>query len=196
MRNKWIILLTSTFILFNCQSDKEKYYYLDEFDALDMGYPYGTVIHKSKKLANLDTIIVHSDIVKFSENSSYIIALQKPNKKLILNEIESSLEILYKYNSEDDSVIISFPHTHTNIEINKRYKKDLDSLVLLTKDSVKSYKIEAKNIFENEPFYQKIYNKNPVNYYIIDKKQDSVFGNLNRDEFRKIKKVKGIKLEW
>lgn len=196
MRNKWPILLTLAVMFFACQSDKkERYYFFDKYESMDVGDGKETFIHKSKKMGGFDTIIVHSDIVKFKENNSYIIALQKPNKKLMLDRIESILEILYKYNSENDSVVISFPHIHTTIEINSQYRENLDSLLQTTKDSVKTYQIEAKKIFENECFYQKIY-KNPLNYYIIDKKEDSVFGNLNRDEFIKLKQAKGIKLEF
>lgn len=148
-----------------------------------------------KKKWNYDTIIVYSDIEKFGENSTYIIALQNPNKELMLKRIISSLEVLYKYNSENDSVVVSFPHTYTNVEINKRYKKELDSLVWITKDSIKAYQTRAEDIFQNEDFYQRIYKKG-LNYYIIDKKEDSVFGPLTKKEYRNIKEKRGIKLEF
>ncbi|MDR1877198.1 MAG: hypothetical protein LBQ84_06195 [Flavobacteriaceae bacterium] len=188
-----IFLLT---IIFGCQSNtSEKYYFLDEFDAMDMGYPYGTVIHKSKETGNFDTIIIHSDIEKYGENKSYIIALQKPNKELMLDRIESSLKALYKYNSENDSNIIYFPHTYTTLEMNRQLKKDLDSLIQVTQDTINSYKIEAKRILEKESFYQKIF-KNQINYYMIDKKGDSVYGPMDRKEFLKLKSQKKIKLEF
>lgn len=195
MKTKKILLLISIVILFNCQSDREKYYYLDQYDLLD-GYPYGTTIYKSSSKSHIPSqAIVYSDILEFKENNSYIITLQKPNKELMLKRIKSSLEVLYKYNSGNDSVVVSFPHTFTNVGINKRYKKDLDSLVKMTQDSSKAYRAEAENIFQDEAFYQRIY-KNPLNYYIIDKKEDSVFGPLTKKEYRNIKEKRGIKLEF
>ena len=63
------------------------------------------------------------------------------------------------------------------------------------KDSIKAYQTGAENIFQNEDFYQRIYKKG-LNYYIIDKKEDSVFGPLTKKEYRNIKEKRGIKLEF
>lgn len=195
MKNIWIIFLTSIFLLFNCQSDKKKYYYFDKYDSMDVGDGKETFIHKSRKSNYYDTIIVYSDIVKFGENYSNMIVLQKPNKELMLKRITSSLEILYKYYSEKDSVVISFPHTYTSVEKNKQYKKDMDLIFQSTQDSAKTYQIKADKIFENELFYQKIY-KNLLNYYIIDKKEDSVFGPMKKSEFIRLKRKRKIKIEF
>jgi len=193
MKKTLIIFLL--IILYACKFDKSEYFFFDKYDSMDVGDGKETFIYKSKKKWNYDTIIVYSDIEKFGENSTYIIALQNPNKELMLKRIISSLEVLYKYNSENDSVVVSFPHTYTNVEINKRYKKELDSLVWITKDSIKAYQTRAEDIFQNEDFYQRIYKKG-LNYYIIDKKEDSVFGPLTKKEYRNIKEKRGIKLEF
>lgn len=195
MKNKWFLLLIPAVIFLACQSDKEKYYYFDKYQSMDVGDGKETFIYKSKNSSYYDTILVHSDIVKFKENYSHMIVLQKPNKKLMLKRIKSGLETLYKYHSENDSVVLHLPHMQTTVEINRQYKKDLDSILQLTQDSVKTYQIKANQIFENESFYRKIYN-NPLNYYIIDKKQDSIYGPLSKEEFNTIQQKKGIELEF
>ncbi|MBW7870752.1 MAG: hypothetical protein H3C39_06785 [Flavobacteriia bacterium] len=198
MKKIVIFLLLDIFIL-NCQSDKERYYFLDDFTSVDIGYPYGTLIYKSNNnhwgYKTFDTIVVYSDVDKYGENGSWIIAMQKPNRDLMLERIESSLRILYAYHYENDSPVISFPHLVTDKQISKLYKKDLDSVFQLTKDSIKTYQEVAKKIFENEAFYQNIF-KSQVNYYIINKKKDSIYGPMNEKRFLEFKKAKKIRLKF
>ena len=190
-----LIYLLITVLLYGCQSgnNKEKYFYLDDFDSMDTGYPYGTVVYKAKKRGGFDTIIVSSDIVKYGENKSYIIALQRPNEELAISEIKNRLELFYtgykKYNYTNEN--FGYPRG-TNKDI---LLKSLDSLVSITKDSTEAYQIEAEKIFKKEPFYQKIF-QNELNYYIIDKKADSVFGPLKYDEFERLKQKKNINVKF
>ena len=51
------------------------------------------------------------------------------------------------------------------------------------------------SIFNYEPFYKKMV-KNKYNYYIIEKTNDSVFGQLTLKEFEAIKKEKKIDLDF
>ena len=191
MRKLLIALLLIS--LYSCQPDKERYYYLDDFDAMDTGYPYGSMVYKAKKRGVFTTIIASSDIVKYGENKSCIIALQKPNKKLAILDIRDGLELFYtgyeKYNYTNEN--FSYPRG-TNKDI---LLKSLDSLVSITKDSTEAYQIEAEKIFKKEPFYQKIF-QNELNYYIIDKKADSVFGPLKYDEFERLKQKKNINVKF
>ena len=197
VRERWgniLLFLLIIIILFSCKPEKERYYLLHKYDSMDVGLGERTFVYKSKEKWNYDTILIYSDVLKYKENRSYIIVLQKPNKNLILKDIESSLKIL-KDHYEDDSVVIFFPHSYSTIEMNKKYKREIKSLQQFTEDSINSYKTVALDIFNNEKYYQKVF-KNRINYFIIDKDSDSVFGPLSKSDFNNIKDSKGIKLTF
>ena len=53
----------------------------------------------------------------------------------------------------------------------------------------------ADSIFNNEMFYKKIF-KHKENYFIIQKANDSIFGQLTLSEFETLKRNKKINLEF
>jgi len=189
MRRLLIALLLIS--LYSCHSDKERYYFFDKYDSMDMGDGRDTFIYKSKQRNIYDKIIIYSDIIKYGEDKAYIIALQRPNEELMLKLLEDKLGVYYSYH-EDENEKMRFPHGSMT---NKDLKKSLDSLVSNTKDSTEAYQIEAEKIFKKEPFYQKVF-QNELNYYIIDKKVDSVFGPLKYDEFERLKQKKNINVKF
>lgn len=196
---KTVIFLLLGILTLNCQSDKEEYYFYDKYDSMDYGDGRETFIYKSKNnhwgYITYDTILIYSDVDKYGEDGSWIIAMQKPNRDLMLERIESGLKNLFTANYENDSAVVRFPHVLTDRQISNRYKRDLDSSYQLTGDSIKTYQEVAKELFENESLYQSMF-KNPVNYYIIDKKKDSIYGPMDEKHFLKLKKANRIRLEF
>lgn len=194
-----IAIIYLLIVSYACKSDGTNYFFYDKYDSMDYGDGRETFIYKSKKnhweYITYDTILVYSDVEKYGENSSWIIAIQKPNRDLMLERIESGLKNLFTYNYENDSAVVRFPHALINKQISNQYKKDLDLSFQLTKDSIKTYQEVAERIFENESFYQNIF-KNPVNYYIINKKKDSIYGPMDEKHFLRLKNAKKIRLEF
>lgn len=182
-----IILLVS--VLYEPNSLGDKYYYMDEYTTIDVGYPYGQIIYKSKDKYNgvysIDKII-DANIKEVKYNSNYIIALQYPNKKIIIKELEDNILFWYDYykeNKKDSIIKISFGEYY------------LSNLISINDISKLRIKIIVDSIVENNTYYKKLL-KNKINYYIIDKKKDSVYGPFNKKEFIDFKEKKNIDLDF
>lgn len=194
---KLIIYLFIPLILMNClnchDSSKEKYYFLDKYESQDVGYPYGTIVYKSLQRNSYDTILIYSDIVKYAEDKSYIIVLQKPNMDLLFEEIKNNLFQFYKgykkYNYTNENY--SYPYGQ-NKDI---LLKNMDSIFLITKDSAKTYEIEANSIIKKELYYKRMFERK-YNYYIINKKVDSIYGPLGYDKFKNLKNKNKINFDF
>ena len=188
MKKTFIIFVL--FTLFSCNDGSDlgdDYYYLPDYEALDIGYAYGTMVYKSENKNHFNDVIVYSDIKNIKFNSEYIIVLQEPNKKLMIKQIADDLTTWNNYYLENkkDSVV--------NLTHGKLSLKNIDNLIKENK-SRRLDKI-ADSIFNKESFYKKIF-KNKENYYIIQKENDSIFGPLNLKEFTKIKNKKNIDLDF
>ncbi|SUP53536.1 Uncharacterised protein [Weeksella virosa] len=181
------------FITISCNRNGVKYHYQDSIEALDNGDPYGSMLYKENDASGKE-ILIYDKIIKYGENKHYIIILQKPNKNLMIDRIKSNLEIL-NYHHSNKNTVISFPHIHTNTKINKKYNRELDSLIQITQDTVKAYLLEAERIFQNEPYYQQIF-RNKYNYFIIDKKKDTLYGPMQEKEYLKKRGEFDLKLEF
>ena len=186
---KKTLVIFVIFTLFSCNDSElgSKYYYLADYAASDIGYPYGSIVYKSGKENHFDDIIVYSNVEKINHNSDYIIILQKPNKRLMDKKIRDDLEFWNNYYLENkkDSLV--------DLTYKKMFLKDIYNLV--KKDKAQKLNIITDSIFNNEIFYKKIF-KNKENYYIIQKGNDSILGPLNLKEFTKIKNQKNIDLDF
>ncbi|UYW02005.1 hypothetical protein K5I29_03585 [Flavobacterium agricola] len=160
------------------------FYYLSEYESMDIGYPYGTIIYKSSEKNMFEKIIINSDVVNINNDENYIIVKQSPNKKLLLESIKNDLNVWNNY----------------YISIKK------DSLIDLNNQKISIYNIHklvtnrgteviTDSIFNNEVLYRKMF-RNKFNYYIIEKKTDSVYGPLTLEELNVFKKKKKIDLNF
>lgn len=160
------------------------FYYLPDYESVDIGYPYGTIVYKSREKDKFEKIFIYADVISVSYNDNYIIVKQIPNRKILLQNIKDDLNLWSNYYLEikRDSLIdlnyqkTSIYHIH-KLVTNKGAEAITDS------------------IFNNEPFYKKMF-VNKYNYYIIEKTNDFVFGSLTLKEFEAIKKEKKIDLDF
>lgn len=82
---KWIIIvlvvLFFSILFFIWRIDEqylgEDYYYLPKYEAIDIGYPGGAVIYKSKQKNVFSDVKIHADVISVNNNKEFIIALQK-----------------------------------------------------------------------------------------------------------------------
>lgn len=182
------VFIIFVFLLLSCDNEAvlgNNYYYLTDYEALDVGYPHGSIVYKSDRINSFDDIVVYSDIEKCIYNSEYILISQIPNKSLMLGQLREDLEFWNAYflkNGKNINVDLMYGEVSLN-EINKLFLKPQDI----------NEKVDS--IFRNELFYRKIF-RNKRNYYIIQKTNDSVFGPLTVEEFQEIKNKKNIDLDW
>lgn len=90
-------ILTLIVILFsNCTRDNaelgDSYYYLDNIEAIDIGYPDGAIIYKSKSKLQFDTVIISKEVVHATHNDNFIIAKQLATT----NRLDTSYYIIDK----------------------------------------------------------------------------------------------------
>ncbi|HCA08440.1 hypothetical protein [Chryseobacterium sp.] len=91
---KIILTLSLLLFLYSCNDGSNlggDYYYLPIYEAEDIGYPYGTIVYKSKEKNHFDEVLIYSDIEKINYNNQFVIVLQKPNKELMLKRIKDDL---------------------------------------------------------------------------------------------------------
>ncbi|MEN2487171.1 hypothetical protein AAYQ05_05150 [Flavobacterium sp. B11] len=60
------------------------YYYLSEYDAVDIGYPDGAIIYKSSAKNEFDEIIIKETVKNAKSDDNYIIAMQLPKNEKVL----------------------------------------------------------------------------------------------------------------
>ena len=187
---KKIVVLLTLITLFSCNDGSDlgnKYYFLPDYEALDIGYSYGSLVYKSDNKNHFNNILIYSEIERINHNDEYILVIQKPNKSLIIKRIKDDLELWNNYYSENkkDSLISLI---HKKMLLSNIHK-------LVGSNKAEKLDITADSIFNNEIFYKKIF-QNKSNYYIIQKVNDSIFGPLNYKEFEVIKKKKSIDLDF
>ena len=187
----FILILLSYLIVTIFIKDEQNlgngYYFLPDYEAIDIGYSYGNMLYKSDKKNHFNNIIIFSDIKKINFNNYYIIVLQRPNKKLVLKQIEDDLTLwnnYYTVNKKDSIVTFNF-NKISLVRINN----------IIEKVGVNNISKVADSIFNNQEFYKKIFERKD-NYYIVNKKNDSIFGQLTFDEFLRLKKKKNIALDF
>lgn len=58
----------------------DNYYYLNKYEAIDIGYPNGAIIYKSQQEDVFQNVMVPGNVVNVNFNDQYIIAKQSPLK--------------------------------------------------------------------------------------------------------------------
>ena len=88
----WLVVV----IIFNSCDEKklgDNYFYLPDYEAQDIGFPYGSIIYQSQKQNSFSNILVYAEIVKVKQIDDFILVKQKPNIELYkkyINEITIS----------------------------------------------------------------------------------------------------------
>jgi hypothetical protein len=83
MKNKIITITISLLliILFFGGDDGQDlgndYYYLPDYEAIDMGFPGGAIIYKSKQKYVFNDIKVYKNVVNANSNNDFVLAIQK-----------------------------------------------------------------------------------------------------------------------
>ena len=181
------IFLTS---LISCHDDSNNlgkdYYYMTKDDALDYGLVSWDFIYKSdKRRSGTFSIIATtpSDVIDYSFDDNYIIAKQKHNREVLLNELKMELSSWGGYyNIYKREGVINFNDVQVSL---KEISKQIE---------LRGSTNLADSIISHSTYYKELLTPNKINYYIIDKDEDSILGPFDKLEFEKIKKEKGINL--
>ena len=176
--------------LISCHDDSNNlgkyYYYMTKDDALDYGLVSWDFIYKSDKTRSRYYSIIDktpSDIIDYSFDDNYIIAKQKYNREVLLNELGMELSSWGgDYNIYKREGVINFNDVPVSL---KEISKQID---LRRRTNL------ADSIISHSSYYKELLTPNKINYYIIDKDEDSILGPFDKLEFEKIKKEKGINL--
>ena len=85
MKKVLVLFLISSPIVsckFSNSSLGDNYWYLDIYEAQDVGYPGGAIIYRSPNRNVIDQVLIKGNVIDESHNDNYIIAKQIPiNKK-------------------------------------------------------------------------------------------------------------------
>lgn len=188
IKSFFLIILISCFS--SCKDESnlgDHYFYLPDYESIDIGYPYGSIIYVSKEKNKFDKILIYADLKKINSDDDYVIAQQYPNKKLMIQNIEDELNLWSNYYLENkkDSIV--------NLICKNTSIKEINKLVENTKKE--RLNVIVDSIFDNDVLYKKMF-RNKINYYIIQKDREIVFGPLTLKEFEAIKKKKSIDLDF
>ena len=183
------IFLTS---LISCHDDSNNlgkdYYYMTKDDALYYGFPSWDYIYKSDKRRSSYYSVIDktpSDIIDYSFDDNYIIAKQKYNREVLLNELRMELSSWGGYyNIYKREGVINFNDVPVSL---KEISKQIE---------LRGSTNLADSIISHSSYYKELLTPNKINYYIIDKDEDSTWGPFDKLEFEKIKKEKGINLDF
>ena len=178
--------------LISCHDDSNNlgkyYYYMTKDDALDYGLVSWDFIYKSDKTRSRYYSIIDktpSDIIDYSFDDNYIIAKQKYNREVLLNELGMELSSWGGYyNIYKREGVINFNDVQVSL---KEISKQIE---------LRGSTNLANSIISHSTYYKELLTPHKINYYIIDKDEDSILGPFDKLEFEKIKKEKGINLDF
>lgn len=178
--------------LISCHDDSNNlgkyYYYMTKDDALDYGLVSWDFIYKSdKRRSGTFSIIATtpSDVIDYSFDDKYIIIKQKYNREVLLNELRMELSSWGgDYNIYKREGVINFNDVPVSL---KEISKQIE---------LRGSTNLADSIISHSSYYKELLTPNKINYYIIDKDEDSILGSFDMLEFEKIKKEKGINLDF
>lgn len=178
--------------LISCHDDSNNlgkdYYYMTKDDALYYGFPSWDYIYKSDKRRSSYYSVIDktpSDIIDYSFDDNYIIAKQKYNREVLLNELRMELSSWGgDYNIYKREGVINFNDVPVSL---KEISKQIE---------LRGSTNLADSIISHSSYYKELLTPNKINYYIIDKDEDSILGPFDMLEFEKIKKEKGINLDF
>lgn len=131
---------------------------------------------------------IYPNINKYSFDKNFIIIEQSPTSKNVIHFLSNELRIkygllLYKKDSlKMTKHVVKF--MQSKIWTDSIWHKEI-SKEILPESNVKSfdklYKIASK-IIKEDPYFQEMFSRK-VNYYIIDKKNEQVYGPLSKEKY-------------
>ncbi len=164
MKSKFYVLAMVALLFVSCNGEGDRdlgngYYYLPANEAVDMGYPYGSIIYRSGAIDQFTNILVYADIDRIVHNSEHILLVQRPNVTLLLDRIDDDIDFWkkqYATNNRDTTVSL----LDQNVKISRLSEPDSDGKIL-------------DSLLSNSPAY-KLLSKNASIYYLIDKRNGMV----------------------
>lgn len=177
----------------------------DNNKSIDLGNDYAIRDNKCIVPTNLYTDTeIYSKVVDYKFNDKFIIAKQNPKissyKKLVREDLRTRLMIydgFLKERNDKDYEKTTTPNIVKSIKsdslIYHRFKKSGLKGNYYDKD-LKIDKV-VDSILKNDIFYKKILS-NKINYWIINKLENTRFGPFTRIEFENELKLKNINLKF
>ena len=176
---------------------------------LDLGNNYhyygegapGNYIFYGKKLregTSIDKRVIKPNVENFAYNDFYVLVKQKPSLKdcaiLLGSEIKTIARVFKRVDSLDLEKVPKHLHDKylTNIKDSLFYKKiGLKITPQNTIEEQEYFEKLADSIIKKDAEYQKIFT-NEINYWIIKKETNKVFGPFSKQAYLKKKKELGI----
>ncbi len=168
---KKILLYTLTVLIISCNSDtsSENYYYYN--DDLDKSAPFGTFVYKSTQPFVFNKILITTNVTGFRQNSKFVVARQELDTSLLRKWIYLEIEAFVRlkgYNGESNS--LSFYNYILPDTFLLRFENNDSNINYLTRTVLESPKIQKLT-------------RNDINYWIVQKRNDSMIGPLTKSEF-------------
>lgn len=195
---KKIILFYFAILFYNCGAGVS-----DFIDDLGDGYYYygegkgANFVFRGKEEKDghrIDSIIIYADATDYDYDDHFILLKQEPNiEHQSYREGSDIWFICYSFKLVD-SLQTNIPDVY--LELYKKHAKDsvfyrkLASKISFnnTMEDQRLCRSVADSIIKLNPYYQKIYSRK-INYWIIQKKYNQLFGPYSREEYL-TKKVK------
>ncbi|WKN44226.1 hypothetical protein [Tunicatimonas pelagia] len=173
---------------------------------LSGGYTYR--VEGSMKYIMADHIFkdnIYPEVIKYSYNKDFILAVQKPNRDrgvtFLSNELSSMYQILVNVDENERSSIIDRYDSHNSTIISEQSLFNTLKNNLSVNNSIEDIKqghVISDSVLNNDPYYQKVFS-NDVNYWIIehrDTKGDNtssvLHGPLSEQEYNGMREHLGI----
>ena len=80
-----------SFLFLSCNSNSEHYYYLTKEEALDVGYPYGSMIYRGLQEYSFSDILITSNVLRFEQTSEFAVVQQQLDIGLLRKWISESI---------------------------------------------------------------------------------------------------------
>ena len=93
-----IILIFIILLITSCSDNADlgnSYYYLDSFEAKDVGYPYGAIVYKSPTKNLYKNTIISREVVHVKHNDKFILA-----KQTVEDKVDTNYYIIDKINDK------------------------------------------------------------------------------------------------
>jgi len=111
-KNLILIFIISVLQFFNAGCNDEQdlgdnYYYLPLYEAIDVGYPNGSIIYKSPQIYLIRDVKVPGDVISVDKDKKYIIAVKEEHEPYNQRDIKKTYKRNLQYYiivKETDSV--------------------------------------------------------------------------------------------
>ncbi len=120
-----ILFSLNLFFILGCDNQNlgNNYYYLPEYEAIDVGYPGGAIIYKSPQKYLFNDIKIYGNVINVKYNDNFIIAIQKTDSSFLKKNIQNinKKDSLRYFIIVKESDIVYGPY-NKNEYLQKRYE--------------------------------------------------------------------------